>query len=431
MSGQSLCSIVGVKCEETVMAPYIDGSNGDYDEDYYDLSSLFVPVMLDKPKDISMLLPPFILEELAVIEPKVKSVSEDNNEGDSQVSESHDNDELSIVDEELHKLVEQKLNDFSTDILSKSYGDYHGDLHEVILPMIVPIAMIGGGEAIREITQGDWEVTGINMSSVLDMIPDKVINDEKVIIPDDDVTETIIMPITTTVSPMIVTEVISDTSNSVLTTMSSVIDTVVTDELNISSDSDVGIPSDVTALVNQNEHVVDDHPEVMNIQPEGGVIVDLSDEQTKILHDEEIVIPSGEKEDRVRVTLTQKWVNPPKLVVRVNNDTVPVISATIVIQDDESHSAKIGDQVTGGVKQQVGEYEEAPIVHERVPRFNLGEDTHTFAVGDDDVPVVLPDVGDEAGGAEVRARDADSIFGALVLIGVLLGNLIFTWSWKF
>ena len=127
MSGQSLCSIVGVKCEETVMAPYIDGSNGDYDEDYYDLSSLFVPVMLDKPKDISMLLPPFILEELAVIEPKVKSVSEDNNEGDSQVSESHDNDELSIVDEELHKLVEQKLNDFSTDILSKSYGDYHGD----------------------------------------------------------------------------------------------------------------------------------------------------------------------------------------------------------------------------------------------------------------------------------------------------------------
>ena len=42
------------------MAPYTEGAIGDYDDDYYDLSSLFVPVLLDKPKDVTIVLPSFI-----------------------------------------------------------------------------------------------------------------------------------------------------------------------------------------------------------------------------------------------------------------------------------------------------------------------------------------------------------------------------------
>ena len=44
-----------------IIAPYTVGAIDDYDDDYYDLSSLFVPVLLNKPKDVTIVLPPFIL----------------------------------------------------------------------------------------------------------------------------------------------------------------------------------------------------------------------------------------------------------------------------------------------------------------------------------------------------------------------------------
>ena len=54
------------------MAPYTEGAIGDYDDDYYDMSSLFVPVLLDKPKDATIVLPPFILEDIAIDIQEVK-----------------------------------------------------------------------------------------------------------------------------------------------------------------------------------------------------------------------------------------------------------------------------------------------------------------------------------------------------------------------
>ena len=48
------------------MAPYTEGAIGDYDDDYYDLSSLFFPVLQDKPKDVEyMLVDKFIIMEMS------------------------------------------------------------------------------------------------------------------------------------------------------------------------------------------------------------------------------------------------------------------------------------------------------------------------------------------------------------------------------
>ena len=113
----------------------------------------------------------------------------------------------------------------------------------------------------------------------------------------------------------------------------------------------------------------------MTEQLNAEVITDSVVEQVKILHDE------GEGSDKVRVTLTQKWVDPPKLMVRVNNESIPVISATIVIQDGLTDHAKIGDEVTGvtGVKgKNKQEYVGPSVVHERLPRYDLESDTPTF-----------------------------------------------------
>ena len=162
----------------------------------------------------------------------------------------------------------------------------------------------------------------------------------------------------------------------------------------------------------QNEQV-----EVVTEQLNAEVITDSVVEQVKILHDE------GEGSDKVRVTLTQKWVDPPKLMVRVNNESIPVISATIVIQDGVSGHAKIGDEVTE-VTEVIGvnlqEYVGPPEAHERLPRYDLESDTPTLigVTGE-----VLSHEGDDSVfEPEVRARDADSILGALILISVLLGT---------
>ena len=132
---------------------------------------------------------------------------------------------------------------------------------------------------------------------------------------------------------------------------------------------------------------------------------------------------NGEGSDKVRVTLTQKWMNPPNLVVRVNNESVPVISATIVIQDGVSGHAKIGDEVTEVTEvkgENVQEYVGPPEAHERLPRYDLESDTPTL-IGVTDEVLSREDDGSVLE-PEVRARDADSILGALILISVLLGN---------
>ena len=168
----------------------------------------------------------------------------------------------------------------------------------------------------------------------------------------------------------------------------------------------------------QNEQV-----EAVTEQLKAEVITDSLAEHVKILHDEEVIISNGEGSDKVRVTLTQKWVDSPKLTVRVNNESIPVISATIVIQDGLTGHAKIGDEVTGLTEvkgNDVQEYVGLSVAYEILPKYVLKPDTPTL-IGvtdevlsrEDDGSVVEP---------EVWARDADSILGALILIGVLLGN---------
>ena len=85
--------------------------------------------------------------------------------------------------------------------------------------------------------------------------------------------------------------------------------------------------------------------------------------------------------------------------------------------------AKIGDEVTG-VTEVKGENEQEyvgpPVVHERLPRYDLESDTPTL-IGVTDEVLSREDDGSVLE-PEVRARDADSILGALILISVLLGN---------
>ena len=362
------------------MAPYTEGAIGDYDDDYYDLSSLFVPVLLDKPKDVTIVLPPFILEDIAIDTQEVKGSGDLIREDDSQVSEIYDDDDFPQVDAELHKFVEQKLSEMSVDHLANLHDTNRSDFTDLIVPMIAPVAMIGGSEILREAISSDWQMPEVKISGLLKVIPERVVSEEE--------TEVI------TVMPVSHNEEVSEGDDTVsITTVMPVTSSVVIGDI-------------------QNEQV-----EVVTEQLNAEVITDSVVEQVKILHDE------GEGSDKVRVTLTQKWVDPPKLMVRVNNESIPVISATIVIQDGLTDHAKIGDEVTGvtGVKgKNEQEYVGPSVVHERLPRYDLESDTPTL-IGVTDEVLSREDDGSVLE-PEDWARDADSILWALILIGVLLSN---------
>ena len=366
------------------MAPYTEGATGDYDDDYYDLLSLFVPVLLDKPKDITIVLPPFILEDISIDIQEVKRSGDLIHEDDAQVSEIYDDDDFPQVDAELHEFAEQKLSELSGDHFANLHDSNVSDFTDLIVPMIAPVAMIGGGEIIREVVSSDWQLPEVKILALLKAIPEKVVSEEELEV--------------TTIIPANHHELVSEGGDTV--SVSTVMPV-------ISSVGDV-----------QNEQV-----EVVTEQLKAEVITDSVAEHVKILHDEEVIISNGEGSDKVRVTLTQKWVDPPKLMVRVNNESIPVISATIVIQDGLTGHAKIGDEVTGVTEvkgKNAQEYVGPSVVYERLPRYDLESDTPTL-IGvtdevlshEDDGSVLEP---------EVRARDADSILGALILISVLLGN---------
>ena len=325
-------------------------------------------MLLDKSKDITIVLPPFILENIANDIQEVKGSGDLTHEDDSQVSEICDDDDFPQVDAELHKFAEQKLGEISGHHFANLHESNRSDFTDLIVPMIAPLAMIGGGEIIREVMSSDWQVPEVKISELLTAIPEKVVSEE--------VSEVV------TVMP-----------------------------------------------VNHHEVVIGDIPneqvEVATEQLKTEVIADSVDEHVKILHDEEVIISNGEGSDKVRVTLTQKWVDSPKLTVRVNNESIPVISATIVIQDGLTGHAKIqiNDEVTGltevkGIN--VQEYVGPSVAYERLPKYDLESDTPTL-IGVTDEALSRKDDGSVVE-PEVRARDADSILGALILIGVLLGN---------
>ena len=143
------------------MAPYTEGAIGDYDDDYYDLSSLFGPVLLDKPKDVTIVLPPFILEDIAIDTQEVKGSGGLIREDDSQVSEIYDDDDFPQVDAELHKFAEQKLGQISGDHFASLHDPNGSDFTDLIVPMIAPVAMIGGGEILREVVSIDWQLSEV------------------------------------------------------------------------------------------------------------------------------------------------------------------------------------------------------------------------------------------------------------------------------
>ena len=368
------------------MAPYTVGAVDDYDDDYYDLSSLFVPVLLDKPKDVTIVLPPFILEDITIEIQEVKRSDNPNGEDDVQVSELNDDDNFPQVDAELHEFVKQKLDAVSGDYFTNVHEPNSSDFAEVIIPMIAPVAMIGGGEIVREVMNSDWQLPEVKISELLSVIPEKFVSEEKIEV--------------TTVMPVIHHELVNDEGDTV---------------------SNVTVEPVTWSVAD----IQDEQVEMVTEQMTAEVVTDSVIEHEKILHDEEVIIHNGEGSDRVRVTLTQKWVDSPKLTVRVNNEPTPVISATIVIQDGSTGHAKIGDEVTvltEGKESDVKEYVGQPVAYERLPKYDL----------EPDMPTLLGEVGEvpsrEGDGPaqepEVRARDADSILGALILIGVLLGNNI-------
>ena len=392
------------------MAPYTEGAIGDYDDDYYDLSSLFVPVLLDKPKDVTIVLPSFILEDIASDVQEVRGSIVPIHEGDSQVSEIYDDDDFPQVDAELHKFVEQKLSGIADDHLANlSFGD-ESDFTDVIVPIIAPVAMIGGGELFREVVSSDWQMPEVNISGLLRAIPESVVFEEEI--------EVI------TIQPVGHNEEVSAEGDTVgVTTVVPVISSVMIVDLPGSNEGDSELNPIMAEPVVVTGDVQTEKSELVIEQLKAEVTTDSVIEQVKILHDEEVIISNGEGSDKVRVTLTQKWMNPQSLVVRVNNESIPVISATIVIQDGVSGHAKIGDEVTE-VTEVIGvnlqEYVGPPEAHERLPRYDLESDTPTLigVTGE-----VLSHEGDDSVlEPEVRARDADSILGALILIGVLLGN---------
>ena len=162
------------------MAPYTEGAIGDYDDDYYDLSSLFVPVLLDKPKDVTIVLPPFILVDIAIDIQEVKGSSVLTHEDDSQVSEINDEDDFPQVDAELHRFVEQKLSEMNDDHFVNLHDANGIDFIDVIVPMIAPVAMIGGSEIFREVINSDWQMPEVNISGLLGAIPESVVSEEEI-----------------------------------------------------------------------------------------------------------------------------------------------------------------------------------------------------------------------------------------------------------
>ena len=143
------------------------------------MSSLFVPVILDKPRDVTIVLPPFILEDIAIDGQEMKGSSVPIHEGDSQVSDTYDDDDFPQVDAELHKFAEQKLSEIDGDHLFNLRDGDESDYTEVIVPMIVPVAMIGGGEIFREVISSDWQMPGVDISELLSAIPEGVISEEE------------------------------------------------------------------------------------------------------------------------------------------------------------------------------------------------------------------------------------------------------------
>ena len=185
------------------MAPYTDGATGDYDDDYYDLSSLFVPVLIDKPKDITIVLSPFILEDISIDSQEVKRSGDLIDEDDAQVSEIYDDDNFPQVDAELHEFAKQKLSAFSGDHFANLHDSNTSDFTDVIIPMIAPVAMIGGGEFIREVVSSDWQLPEVKISKLLTAISEKVVLEEEFEV--------------TTVMPVIHHELVSDEGDTVST----------------------------------------------------------------------------------------------------------------------------------------------------------------------------------------------------------------------
>ena len=274
----------------------------------------------------------------------------------------------------------------SGDHLANLHDTNGSDFIDLIVPMIAPVAMIGGGEILREVISSDWQMPEVKISGLMKVIPERVVSEEE--------TEVI------TVMPVSHHEEVSEGGDTVsITTV-------------------MPVTSSVVIVDVKNEQV-----EVVTEQLKAEVITDSVAEHVKILHDEEVIISNGEGSDKVRVTLTQKWVDPPKLMVRVNNESIPVISATIVIQDGLTGHAKIGDEVTGVTEvkgKNAQEYVGPSVVYERLPRYDLESDTPTL-IGVTDEVLSREDDGSVLE-PEVWARDADSILGSLILIGVLLGN---------
>ena len=135
--------------------------------------------MLDKPRDVTIVLPPFILEDIAIDGQEMKGSSVPIHEGDSQVSDTYDDDDFPQVDAELHKFAEQKLSEIDGDHLFNLRDGDKSDFTEVIVPMIVPVAMIGGGEIFREVISSDWQMPGVDISELLSAIPEGVISEEE------------------------------------------------------------------------------------------------------------------------------------------------------------------------------------------------------------------------------------------------------------
>ena len=135
--------------------------------------------MLDKPRDVTIVLPPFILEDIAIDGQEMKGSSVPIHEGDSQVSDTYDDDDFPQVDAELHKFAEQKLSEIDGDHLFNLRDGDESDYTEVIVAMIVPVAIIGGGEIFREVISSDLQMPGVDISELLSAIPEGVISEEE------------------------------------------------------------------------------------------------------------------------------------------------------------------------------------------------------------------------------------------------------------
>ena len=124
----------------------------------------------------------------------------------------------------------------------------------------------------------DWKLPEVKISELLKAVPEKVVSEEE--------SEVL------TAMPVNHHEEVSVGGDTVsVTTVMPVISSVVIGDV-------------------QNEQV-----EAVTEQLIAEVITDSVAEHVKILHDEEVIISNGDGSDKVRVTLTQKWVDSSKLTV--------------------------------------------------------------------------------------------------------------------